>query len=394
LRYVLTPGMLGAAVTVVIGGFLIARLNLSWATSLAIALVKATLPLLYFVFFFKGQWFMIDDYEYQRLGEITLASGYTPWTLISTYSGRTLLVGLTNGQVVYPWWNAFGQWLFGRDYWAAVFLNVLLTFVAGYFTARTLEDLGFPRRYVKGCLVFFLLHAEVLAWSSIINMKDFVVLAFSSIALRSLIVLAKLYQGRSSYALSTFLRKAATQLTVFAVMCVGFRYIRFYVPFLLLVALGAWAFLSLPIRWRVAILVAAPLAFRWVMRSYQHLASFLEPSGLLFGLLRFPLTPRPWSIQPNYTFLLLPSVLHWVFFVPTVFAAIALWVRVPLARIPILYLLTTIAFFAVIPEVQGPRHRVQVLPLFAWLEFHAMWLAFAATDGRAERLDAALVAHA
>jgi len=386
--------MLGAAVTVIAGGFLIARRHLSAPTSLAIAIVKAALPLVYFLYYFSGQWFMLDDYDFLRQAEFMLASGYTPWTLLTTQFGRDLLIGQTNGQSLYPFMNVLAQWMFGRAYWAPVFLNVLLTFVAGYFSARTLEDLGFPQRYVKGYLVFFLLHVELLAWSSIINMKDFVVLALASISLRNLVLLIKLYQERSAYRFGVYLRKAAVQILIFGVVFFFLNSIRFYVTLLQLAALGAWGFLSLPLRWRMAILVAVPLAYRWSMRTYQAIIMYFQPREILFGLVRFPLTPRPWSIQPNYTFLFLPSIVHWMLFVPSVIAAVALWIRVPLARLPILYLVVVIVFFAVVPEVQGPRHRVQVLPLLAWLEFHALWLAFAAEANPARTVDAAAVAHA
>jgi hypothetical protein len=394
LNYDLTPGMLAAAATVVVAGYLIARRHLSRTASLSIAVVKAAIPLLYFARFFEGQWFMLDDYLFQQQGEVLLGWGYTPWTVLTTPYGWDLLNGLTDGQWLYPWWNMLAQWLYGPGYWAPVFLNVVLTFVTGYFTARTLEDLGFSPRYVRFWLVFFLLHVELLAWSSILNMKDFVVLAMGSISLWCVVAVAKLYRERSSDRRRPYVRKTAVYILIFAALWLPFKSIRFYVPVLVLLALAAWGFLSLRWRWRIAILASIPFAYRWALRAYAPFIEYLQPAGLAFGLLRFPLTPRPWSIQPNYTFLFVPSIVQWILFIPAVMAAATLWSRNALARIPILYLLITIVFFAVVPEVQGPRHRVQVLPLIAWLEFHAIWLALASTSRRVQGSPAVVAAPA
>jgi hypothetical protein len=102
--------------------------------------------------------------------------------------------------------------------------------------------------------------------------------------------------------------------------------------------------------------------------------TYVNPRGIPFGLLRFPLTPRPWAIEPNYSFLFIPAILQWMLFVPALIAGILLWVKKPLTRLPLIYLIVVILLFAAVPDVQGPRHRVQVLPIIVWLQFHFMWM--------------------
>ena len=42
-----------------------------------------------------------------------------------------------------------------------------------------LHRLGFSRGYIRGCLVFFLFHWELLVWSSLLNLKDTLVMTLT-----------------------------------------------------------------------------------------------------------------------------------------------------------------------------------------------------------------------
>ena len=106
----------------------------------------------------------------------------------------------------------------------------------------------------------------------------------------------------------------------------------------------------------------------------QYELMYLKPDTLLFGLIHFSLTPQPWSIEDNYSFLLLPSIIHWILFVPVLLAARILWQKSLLSRLLLIYLLMVIIFYALIPELQGPRHRVQIIFVIAWMQFHFLWI--------------------
>ena len=87
---------------------------------------------------------------------------------------------------------------------------------------------------------------------------------------------------------------------------------------------------------------------------------------------RFCLTPLPWKIEVNYTFLTIPSILHMAMFLPAVIGAIMLSRECPGARLYLIYLLGAIVFYSATEELQGPRQRVQVSFILAWAQFHFM----------------------
>lgn len=53
--------------------------------------------------------------------------------------------------------------------------------------------------------------------------------------------------------------------------------------------------------------------------------------------------------------------------------AVRTWQFNTKARILLLYLLIVIGFYGIFPELQGPRHRVQVVFIIAWMQFDFLW---------------------
>src|SRR5581483_1368055 len=95
-------------------------------------------------------------------------------------SDLLLVINLSEGyHVLYTWWNLLAQHLFGQHYYSSVFLNVLSTFVSGFVFVRILRLLNFPTAYQRGALIFFLLHWDVLVWSSFVNLKDILVMTLT-----------------------------------------------------------------------------------------------------------------------------------------------------------------------------------------------------------------------
>src|SRR5262249_18312817 len=142
------------------------------------------IALIYFADFYDGRWDFLDDFIYAQQGADLIAAGYNPISALVTAHGRERMFTRSTGvHILYPWSHLRAEYGFGQSYRAAVFLNVLLTFVVGSATARMLEDFGFSRRYVRGFLILFLLHIEVLLWSSIVNLKDILILALAAPAL-------------------------------------------------------------------------------------------------------------------------------------------------------------------------------------------------------------------
>jgi len=367
MSYGLTPDLMIAAATIFVLGMAICLRVLSVPASMAVAGIKTALPFVYFIFFFDGSWTFLDDMSYLEQGQKLLASGYDPWTFFFNDEAVSQLMALSGGHhILYGWYNLLAQWIFGEYYFSPVLLNVGLTFISAYFLYRLAIATGFSMPYARGLFVFFSLHWELLAWSSLLNLKDTLVL---------LMTIALMY---------TILRFAQTRWARYAVGTVAlifvFFWIRYYIPLLLLLAVFLALFGRLPERKHIgaAIFVVSFLGLAYgAYVGWEGLIFQLERldygSGIIYGTGRMVLTPLPWSIEPEYTFLLLPAVLHWLFFVPAVLGGVMLWRERPEMRLLFVYLAIALLLYGAFGELQGPRHRVQLIFIYAWAQFHFIW---------------------
>lgn len=353
-----TADLLLAALATAAFGFVMVVRQLSPATALPVSIIKAVVPLTYFALFFDGSWTFVDDVTYQMHGE-ELRLDYGPLSALLQEEGRAKLVELSQGRhFLYAWWNLLAQSLFGEHYYSAVFLNVLLTFFIGVVLFHLLGELGFSQAYQRGALVFFLLHWDVLAWSSLVNLKDVLVMALIAPTLYCLVIVRR-------------------RLRLLPLLGVAFglfvlTWLRYYIPFFLVGAFVVWVLLEGRFRWKYLYAVLAGVAFLTLPLDWSAL-EYVQPGEIAFGLVRAPLTPQPWSIEDEYSFLLIPSVLHWLLFVPMVIGGGTLWVRAAGARFVLVFLVLMMLFYAVVPELQGPRHRVQLTFAIAWMQFHFFW---------------------
>lgn len=368
----LSSDLVLAAITVGIAGFIVLCRYLPVTTSLVISAVKVSIPLIYFGFFYDGSWSFLDDEAYQLHGELLRRLDYNPISVLVEEAGRAKLVELSAGQhVLYAWWNLLAQSLFGEHYYAAVFLNVLLTFVIGAVFFHLIQRLMFGHSYQRGLLVFFLVHWDLLAWSSLLNLKDILVMGF---------IVAGMYFFVRLHGRWHLMAAAGAVFTLFCLM-----WLRFYVPLVMLMAYVVWLTLESGRAWKYvyAFLIAGTfllLPIDWSALEY------IEVSSLPTGLLRAPLTPQPWSVEEEYSFLVIPAMLHWLFFVPLLFGASMLWARSGGARLAIVFLVLMLLLYAAVPGLQGPRHRVQLTFLVAWMQFHFFWQLTALVVQRRMRL--------
>jgi hypothetical protein len=357
-----TPSLLLAALATFLVGFCICRLYLSLGAALFVSLLKSSVGLFFFAYFNYGQWYMRDDLMYMELSLEMKARGHTPWnTLIGSTHLEPLSAIAGSEHTLYYWWNLLAFWLFGEHYHAAVFLNIMLTFVAGYLMARLLLECGFLRRYTDAFFIFFVLHWDVLSWSSFVNLKDVLVLTLTlscyfflfrfirQISLQSLLGL-----GTSGYLLLT---------------------LRHYVPPFIVAASGIWAFCYWQDRrkYLVGVLIACVVL---LLRPWEtKYMDYFQISNPLFSAVRFLLMPQFWTVmQPNEGFLEIPALIHWLLFVPMFYGAFLLWREFPLLRIMFIYFAIMTCFYTVVPQLQGMRQRFQLVFVLAICQFHVLWL--------------------
>lgn len=331
--------------------------------SLLVAGVKASVFLVYYGVFFDGTFTFLDDWTYLERGQNLLAQGVS---ITNLFAHLPELFFAANGKhFVYYLYNADSFRLLGQAYYAPVTLNITLTFVAaGFMTTAARYGLGFSKTLAAGLFVFLAIHPDVIAWSTIMNGKDTLVLTGTAIAVYVVSLTAN-----GGYAKAGLLAVAVGLVLFFT---------RFYVPLMLLAALSCAVLLSPEGRRRPALWLLVPAGLVGVVSvlgmdtladAYGRVREgFVNP---LYGIPRTLLTPIPFHTTEHYAFLDLPQVFHWVMMPALLYGVYRIWRRGTLtARFVVLYFLAMILLYGVFVELQGPRQRYQLDGLIAVFQFY------------------------
>mgnify|MGYP000112020698 CR=1 FL=1 len=371
-----TPALLVTALVVAFVASLVLLRQFSLKLTVAVVAVKVGIPLLYFGTLYNARWTLNDDITYTKGGFELVDSSFTLVSVLLTSDGQATLHTLARGQhILYHWWNMLAMKLFATTYYAPVFLNVLVSVVAAFLLVEILRLYSFSERYRTWAGVFFLLHWDVLAWSSLLNLKDTLVLFLTIFALYGVARIAKSGLEPNAHAF-------VGTLTVLA-SSTAFWWIRFYVPFFIIAAGVAWLFVHLdgPTKYVIPVVGAIPAAV--VFQEGVSAFGYLRPGQFAYGFVRFLLTPRPWGVAESYSFLVIPAMLHWITLVPAAVGALWLCRDSKIARLFVIYAGIVLCFYGLVPELQGPRHRYQISFIFAWAQFHFLWTAAQYVDVRA-----------
>lgn len=361
----LNSELLFAAFCIFVFGTIIASRVIAVPAALAVSSLKVLLPLFYFAFFYNDDWALIDGAKYFSSGQELLAAGHTPLSIFDPEAVIQSMIIANGHHVLYDWYNVLAQWLFGDMYAASVFLNVGLTFWGAYILFRIAALFDFPPVYCKGLFIFFLLHWELLSWTSVANLKDSLVL-FLTVAMS--------YAG-ISYAKS----RQARHLGLIALLLFLFYWIRFYVPLLMIGAVFVYSISLFTGRSRMFIIVggAVLIGVYGSVLGWQGLSEGVGKLALgpaiVGGTAKVIIVPRPWGLESEYTFLTVAAMLHWIFLVPTVLGVAQLWRAVPQLRFLFIYLAIILLFYGAFEELQGARQRIQVLFIYGWAQFHFLW---------------------
>lgn len=353
-------------VTCIIGlfGFLVSRLIISVEVAFITAILKVMIPFIYFAYYYDGSWNFLDDITYTAQGTRLLDLGYNPITTLVNEAAMSELINLSRGyHIIYGWWNVFAQYLFGKHYYSAVFLNVALTFVIGHFLVKIAHMSNFDFKYRQKLYLFYLLQWELLTWSSLMNMKDILIMTLTIIALYLILKLSELFSVKHF---------------VFLV-AIGylFFYIRFYIPLLLLASTVIWVSLFQNNR-RKYYLIGVVIAGLFFSINYigiedirYYFSEALSFENIFISPFRMlSLTPQPWSLHEKYTFLFIPSILNLLFFLPTLWGGLMLFGQSKKVRLLLIYLSICLLLYGNFPGQDGPRHRVQLIFIIIWMQFH------------------------
>lgn len=322
--------------------------------------LRFAISLTYFALHPGGSWLLYDDCVYFAEGSYLLRLGFDPVTILLQPDRFEVLCATAGGyHVAYYWWNLTAMYLFGEHYYAACFMNVLLTFVSGHYLGRTFSLLGMPRSYCVAGQTFQLLHWDIVTWSSLLNLKDLLVQALTI--------------GSFYCVVGFVLERRVRYIAGFVLLGAILFWIRFYIPFLILASAIAWMLTQWRDKQKFLMIPAALGGCYFLVPLLVANSEYLDPSTLLAGTVRFALTPQPWKITDEYSFLFASSLLHWLFFLPTLWGIWHLWNSSKVVRVFLIYLACIICAFAINDELLGPRHRLQVSFIFAWAQFHFHW---------------------
>lgn len=357
------PHLIFASAVTFIVCFLLLVNYLSFKYTILIASFKISIPFLYFSRF-GNKWTPYDGRKFQTVATTLLEQGHTPWSLV--FHWDFLITYVDSTHVIPYWWNVTAQYLFGPYYYSPIFLNVILTVFTGMYCMFILSRSGFQESYYKYYLAFFVLQWDVLVFSSILNIKSIIVTLFITMYLYHFIMMVS---SRNS-AWSGF-HFAMVLLILFIIY-----WSRFYIVPLLVMSSLAWiAFHSRRKKW-VPILALPVVALYPIIERGLKQTQYFEPLTLtefVFNAAKIVLTPRPWGVNAEFSFLIIPAVFHWLFIFPSIFSSLLLWNKSKYTRLLVIFTVGFVVFYAIFPGLASVRMRYQIVFVITLLQFHMLW---------------------
>lgn len=332
--------------------------------SIFLSSIKSTMFFIYFYYLFDGTYTFLDDWTYLNKATSYIEGNYDFFSLILHPLILENIFG--SGHFLYQLYNVLAFKLFGNYYYSPVALNIVLTFITSYFVFKLSTFIGFTRKLSSIIAIFYLLHWDILAWSTIANLKDILVQLLSIVLIYNIVIF-------DSY------RKNIRSIIMMASVILLLSVLRFYLPFLILLSwLLSEIFLKLiqakKAKKIVYILVfslltaiVSPLISQYFAAEISHFMNdFTNP---VVGVFRFLMTPIPFFMDDKYAFLYFASFLHWLTFPLLVYGAyITYKVNKKVMLFILSYLLIMLLFYGSYSELQGPRHRLQIAPYLAMFQ--------------------------
>jgi len=325
-----------------------------------IAIIKTSLFMFYFGYVFDGTYTSVDDEYYlstgQQLYQLLLEGG----DKLSMHNIHAIVGGV---HIAYNFLNVTGFMLFGEYYFSPIVLNIIISALAAVISVAIAKQQKLLRKEeLKYFFFFFCLHPEILSWSTVFNGKDTLVLFMNILLLYSVsLFLVKKY-------------KAGFFIGIFTVFIL-FN-LRFYVPFLFGLSFLIFILFSKKISLNVILLFGLMLSMflafivPWNYLSYSfdvYKNSFINP---LTGAIHFLLTPRPFFADEIHGFLNYASVFNWILMPIFIMGAYVCYKsRNKFVYFLIIYFSIFVLFYGGFYDLNGPRHRLQLLFVISIFQF-------------------------
>lgn len=355
----------------IIGFFLTRKvLKNNYLACVIIPLIKSSFFVIYNLFFFKHYFNTIDAYNYINLGVYGAEKydGFLPLFLdIITLQGESLY-----GHAHYVFY-AFISLLFELfgSYAPQIPIagDIVITFLTAILFYKLTLLCGFKKKYAKWAFVLFVLHWDILVWSTITLVKDnLVALLFLSVV----------------YLLALFFKKQFTlkHLIYLIVACITLIFLRFYVLPVIVMCFFLFSYLNILTRRftvkSLYLIVLVPtivlfVAFAMWERYGDYLPYLLSFQGdPIYGSFRFFLTPTPLYVSFKFSYLYIPTVLNWALLPFTLFGMMECLKQRGLSRMLFILFVGTVLFYAIVQPhggETGPRHRLQITFIIIFFQF-------------------------
>lgn len=216
----------------------------------------------------------------------------------------------------------------GRAYFHVVLLNNII---------YTLAIAIFNKKIGNIELILLLCFPSILLWTTMFNIKMALVLALLLIA----------FKVKTNF----------TGIIFITLSLVALANIRFYLSLLVLLSFLLWYMgtnkkIMLFIGLSFGILV--PYFLAYFMPNWDFTSLFSE--NYFVGIFRFLVTPLPWKVEQEYSFLLISFLFEWLLVLRFAWHIIKQYKISPIE----IMILLMIFFYGLVYELQGPRHRVVV----------------------------------
>lgn len=300
-----------------------------------------------------GPWRLEDDVTYLNQGQSLADSQLSLWAPLLSAEGRELAVTIASSRhYIFGFMNSLAIEAIGPFYWAPVAMNVILSIGAGVALFLLASRLGFRRDFAAVLSSAYVLYPPVVAWSTFVNLKDTAV---------SLLVIVTFY----------FVVKLVTQdsrwgriwsvVTLLLLLLIWYG-LRLYIPFLVGASVAFAFSRRLPRPWTglVTVVVGActyvGADLLLAREGYDVTLGLASMGNFIRGLM----TPQPWSIVDSYSFLIIPSLVHWILLPFFLLGIIALYRLPTWGPVLVAFTVFTLLIGVVAPAMQGPRQRFQI----------------------------------
>lgn len=360
------------SILILILGFLFClyALRMNLGISAFVSVFKSSSFFLYFKFYFNPEWTHVDDLTYYQNAASLLDQNWTFISIIKKPLVDQIIMFGGSKHILYDLFNVASQQILGSYYHSAICINIIITFLIVFIWKLIVKSVFDDTKTIMMFCVFSLLHWDLWAWSTFVNLKDTLVLLLTSVGLLSLVYLTN--------------KNRLLGATLMTISILGLLLLRFYIPLFFIISYCVYFMLNVWIRTRrsskIFILIICFGAMLLGMAGIQviftkELSIFASKLSLpIIGIPRYLITPIPINVQHEYYFLLFPSIFHFLL------APLAAWGFYSLLcnspkhiKLLVIYFLIMVCFYGTFSELQGPRHRVQLLFFISLYQFIGLY---------------------